>query len=137
MASNPIAKRVTGQRAYYKKDLIPHLKNMSKTNYGIEIYLNGIFNSNEVIRVPLKYVTHVWKHKKHDRKTAIKKYIQMWTDIAEEVGKQEGLLPRDYDTIVGLRKIKDTKEIILRINEISNRRVKNTIQRAFAEIFYD
>lgn len=137
MATNPISMRITGQRAYFRNDLLSHLKEMSKTKYGIEIYLNSIHDSKEVIRVPLMGVNHVWKHKKYKRGTAVKKYIEQVIDIAEEIGKQEGLLPRDYDAIAGFRKIKDTKEIIQRINYVQSKRVKITLQRAFAEIFYD
>lgn len=128
---------LTGQRAYFRKDLLPHLKDMSKTKYGIEIYLNNIMSPKDVKHIPLKDVNHSWKHKKYKRHTAVKKYIEHVIDVATEVGKQEGLLPRDYDTIVGLRRIKNTKETLQRINSLSNKRVKATLQRAFAEIFYD
>jgi len=128
---------LTGQRAYFRSDLLPHLKKMSKTKYGIEVYLNSIHDSKDVIRTPLMGVGHVWKHKKYKRGTAVKKYIEQVIDIAEEVGKQEGFLPRDYDTIVGLRRIRSTKGIIQKINDVQSKRVKTTLQRAFAEIFND
>ncbi len=136
MATNPFSKRITGQRAYFRKDLLPHLKNMAKTKYGIEIYLNNIIPSKDAKKIPLKYVSHSWKHQKYSRNTAIKKYLEQIIDIAQEIGKQEGLLPRDYETIAGIKTIKDTKEIILKINKISNKKVKTTFKKAFAEIFY-
>lgn len=105
---------LTGQRAYFRKDLLPHLNEMSKTKYGIEVYLNNIMSSKDVKQIPLKDVVHSWKHKKYKRQTAIKKYIGHVIDVAVEVGKQEGLVRRDYETLAGAKTIKEVKSTLLR-----------------------
>jgi len=51
-ASSPFSINVTGQRAYYKEDLLPHLKQMTKTRYGVEIFLNSLFKKNQTSKIP-------------------------------------------------------------------------------------
>jgi glycosyltransferase involved in cell wall biosynthesis len=34
---------LSGERAYFKKDLLPHLEKISKLRYGVELYLDSIF----------------------------------------------------------------------------------------------
>ena len=38
-------KKLTGERAYFKKDLLPHLKKFEKTRFGAETYLNHAFKN--------------------------------------------------------------------------------------------
>lgn len=38
-------KKLTGERAYFKKDLLPHLKRLERTKFGAETYLNHIFEN--------------------------------------------------------------------------------------------
>lgn len=89
IASRGLVKSVTGQRAYFRKDLLPHLKKMAKTRFGVEIYLSSIFSKKETKMVPLVKLTHVWKHKKHKPQKALKQYIIMGTEIAQEIGRRE------------------------------------------------
>jgi len=98
---------VTGQRTYFKKDLICHLNNMSKARYGVEIYLNSVFKKKEVELVPLVGLTHIWKHKKHKTQKAIKQYIVMGSEMAQEIGRRE---LREHPTLGKITKIKNLKE---------------------------
>ena len=38
-------KKLTGERAYFRADLLPHLKRLEKTKFGAETYLNYIFEN--------------------------------------------------------------------------------------------
>lgn len=104
-ASSSIVKRVTGQRAYYRKDLIPHLNKIAKTKYGVEIYLNSLFGEKETKMVPLVKLGHIWKHKKHKTPRALKQYIVMGKEIAQEIGKRE---LREYSKLTMIAKLKET-----------------------------
>ena len=88
-ASSSLVKGNTGQRAYFRQDLLPYLGKIAKKKYGVEVYLNTLFNKNDVKMIPLVKMTHIWKHKKHPPQKAIKQYIKMGTEIAKEVGKRE------------------------------------------------
>ena len=86
-AKSFISINVTGQRAYYKKSLLPYLKEMSKTRYGVEIFLNSLFKSKETKKIALINLTHVWTHQKYKPPQALRQYLRLGTQIAKQVGK--------------------------------------------------
>lgn len=88
-ATRSWVKNITGQRVYYRNDLLPHLKEIAKKKYGVEIYLNSLFNKKETKMIPLVKLTHVWNHKKNKPLKALKRYLKMNKDVAQEIGKKE------------------------------------------------
>ncbi len=88
-AKSPLSKNVTGERAYYKADLLPHLIHMARTKFGVEMFLNNLFLKEETKQVPLRSLSHLWKHEKHTPKKAIKGYIRMGSEVAQEIGRKE------------------------------------------------
>lgn len=117
---------VTGQRAYYRKDLLIHLKEMAKTKYGVEIFLNSLFKQKEVKKVPLLKLTHVWTHRKYKPHQALKQYFRLGTQIAREVGKVKF---KEYSK---LTKDKGNDGYKLIKKEINNRLLEN----GFNPLFY-
>lgn len=87
--SNPMIQMITGQRAYYKEDLLPYIKQIAKTRYGVEIYLGHLIPKEKIKSVALVGLTHIWKHKKHMPHKALKQYVQMGAQVATEFGKQK------------------------------------------------
>lgn len=57
---------LTGERAYFKKDLLPHLDNISKHSLGsLEFYLNFVFKDKKIKIVPFPNgVRHPFKEEK-------------------------------------------------------------------------
>ncbi|MDP3987672.1 MAG: glycosyltransferase family 2 protein [Candidatus Levybacteria bacterium] len=88
-ATRSWVKNVTGQRAYYKKDLLSYLTKIAKTKYGVEIYLSSLFSEKDTKMVPLIKLTHLWKHQKHKPRKAIKQYISMGAEVASEMGREK------------------------------------------------
>ena len=86
-AKSFISINVTGQRSYYKKDLLPHLGEIAKTKYGVEIFLNSLFKRKETKKIPLINLTHVWTYQKYKPHKALRQYFKLGTEIAKEVGK--------------------------------------------------
>lgn len=93
---------LSGERVYYKRDLLPHLKYLAKTRFGAEIYLNQLFTKDETVKVPLKNLDMLFKHEKFRMKGAVKEWLREFAEIAQEVGKREGILPKNYDSIIRL-----------------------------------
>lgn len=73
---------LTGQRAFYKKDLLPLLKDIESIGYGLEVYLNDAFRNKNVGLVKLSGVTHLLKPQKSTRQW----YGGMWVDLYKQVG---------------------------------------------------
>ncbi len=66
--------RVTGQRAYRRKDLLPHLEPMSKVNRGAVVYLNSKIQN--VIMVPMPNLKIVLKAEKVGVRAAFVDYVK-------------------------------------------------------------
>lgn len=64
---NPVSKileSLSGQRAYFRKDLLPHVKNLKDTKRGAELYLNSVFKKRKIVYVTLHELGHVYKFEK-------------------------------------------------------------------------
>jgi len=120
---------LTGERAYYKKDLVPHLDKMAKTKFGVEIFLNDLFTKNETKKVPLKQLRGLYKYEKRNSINAFKEYLGEAVEIAQEIGKREGLLPRDYQIIAQISKVTNFKELKAKIKNITNKNVRQFFEK--------
>lgn len=88
---------ITGERVYYKNQLLPYLSKMAKTGYGVEIFLNSLFKKNEKEVIFLRGLISPSKKSKGSMKRAIKSYVDASTDITQELGKQ--IIKKQYRKI--------------------------------------
>lgn len=133
-------KNVTGERAYYRKDLLKHLEMISKTTrFSTEYYLNSIFEEHEIKKLPLHGLIHLYKHEKYKPQQAIKETLKDILTITHQVGKEEGLLPNDFQFIkkfiLNVRNANTLKELKEKINEVNNRNVKKYLKRVFVYFY--
>ncbi len=115
---------LTGERVYYKKDLFPLLKEMAKTRFGVEVFLNNLFSEKETKKIPLGQLRGLYKYEKRNSANAFKEYLGEAVEIAQEIGRREGLLPKDYQAIAQISKVTDFKELEIRIKNITNKNVR-------------
>ena len=120
---------LTGERAYYKKDLVPYLEKMAKTRFGVEIFLNDLFSKEETKKVPLKQLRGLYKQEKRNSANAFREYLDEAVEIAQEIGRREGLLPEDYQAIARIHKVANLKELKIRVKEITNKNVKRFLEK--------
>jgi glycosyltransferase involved in cell wall biosynthesis len=88
---NPLS-NFSGERAYYKKDLISHLDEMAETRFGIEVFLNHLFNKKEIRKIPLQNLKGLFKHKKRGVSNTITEYHGEFSEIIKEIIKQKVLI---------------------------------------------
>lgn len=79
---------LSGERAYFKKDLVPHLLEIEKKGYGMELFLNYLFKDKKIKLFPLKGVRHILKHEKQSIDVAAKMTLIEGIDILSEIIKQ-------------------------------------------------
>lgn len=79
----------SGERAYFKKDLLPHIKHFEKKGYGLELYLNYQFNHKRKKICKLKGVFSYSKHHKYPYLTATKLYTQETYQVMHEIISKE------------------------------------------------
>ncbi|MBU2591941.1 MAG: glycosyltransferase family 2 protein [Patescibacteria group bacterium] len=78
-----------GQRCLKKKDVLPVLKKMEKSKYGLEVFLNNLFKKKRVIVTPIisNKELHLLKHKKQNN--WLPKYIQEVWEIVQLTAKNK------------------------------------------------
>jgi len=88
---NPLSS-FAGERAYYKKDLISHVEEIEKTRFGVEVFLNHLFEKKEIKKVPLNNLKGLFKHEKRGPVNTIAEYHGEVSEIIKEVIRQRSFL---------------------------------------------
>lgn len=86
-------KPFSGERAYFRKDLLPHLKKFEKKGYGLEMYLNYAFKDKRVKIFPTKGIKNSLKQDKQSFLAATKLDIKEVSDIIFEALRQRNNFP--------------------------------------------
>lgn len=84
-----VFKPLTGERTYFKEDLLPHLNTLKRKGYGLELYLNYIFRNKKIKFVTLEDVKHIFKYKKRSPRVALQQETLTWRQILSEIAKQK------------------------------------------------
>ncbi len=79
---------ISGERAYFRKHLIPHLKTIEKKGYGLELYLNYLFKDKKIKLIPLRGLKNCLKHEKQSFDIAAKLTLIEGIDLITEIIKQ-------------------------------------------------
>ncbi|MEM2146425.1 MAG: glycosyltransferase family 2 protein [Candidatus Jordarchaeaceae archaeon] len=125
----------SGERAYFRKDLLPYLKKMSKAGFGVEIYLNEIFKDKTLL-VPLKNLRGYYKSQKFSPDKALKEYIKLVLEVTRVKAKLLGLDSKEIEKTLKLLKSKTVKEVKEKASFISDKRLKNFVKRNILK-YYD
>lgn len=83
---------ISGERSYFKNDLLPLIPKMKKKGYGLELYLNYVFKDKRVKLFPLKGVRHMLKYEKQPYDMVAKLTLIEGFDIIAELLKQKNPL---------------------------------------------
>jgi glycosyltransferase involved in cell wall biosynthesis len=76
--------RFTGERAYYRRDLLAHLPHIATTRFGVEVYLNRLFKKSETVVVPLPGLSGLGKEDKHPTGVATREYAGEMLEVTRE-----------------------------------------------------
>ncbi|MEA3355668.1 MAG: glycosyltransferase family 2 protein [Patescibacteria group bacterium] len=114
---------LSGERAYFKKDLIKHLNQMEKTRFGLEVFLNNKYKNKNVKIIPMKGLSGVIKSQKHG-KEGIKELIQEFKEIVQELKKQGKFSIKDKKLIEKIKIATSFEEIEQKVNKLINKDLK-------------
>ncbi|GMR19317.1 MAG: hypothetical protein BMS9Abin34_451 [Patescibacteria group bacterium] len=120
----PIFKNLSGQRAYRKRDLLPHLENLAKTRFGAEVYLNSVTKDKETKKIALRGLNHRTKYDKHNYQKAFTEYVKAGVEITKTLTAGEKITRRDMLLVNRLYKVGTFHELKTRVNEITSKPVK-------------
>lgn len=126
---------VTGERAYYRENLLPYLKNIeTTTRFSVEYYLNSLYKKEDIQRVPLRKLVHLYKHEKYKVHLAVKETIKDIIVITQQFSKREHLLIVELQTLSAftttLKNLNSLKELKETIYGIRNSKIKGYLKKA-------
>ncbi len=127
--ADSIFSRLTGERAYYKNDLILHIEKMAVTRFGIEVFLNDLFSKEKIKKIPLIGLRGLFKYEKRGISMAFKEYINEAVEITKELAKKEVLSFEDYEILGNLNKVISFKELKDKIGEIKNKKIRRILEK--------
>jgi hypothetical protein len=97
--------RIAGERAYFRDDLTPHMANMAKSRFGVEMYLNAEFGWKDTKVVRLVGLTDLYKYEKHPFSTAMGEFageaLEMALEVLRGVSRRSLASPRRPNTAGG------------------------------------
>jgi glycosyltransferase involved in cell wall biosynthesis len=120
---------LTGQRAYYKADLLPHLEYISKSKYGAETYLNVAFKKSETKRVVIEGLLSLPKYRKLDQNTALNTYIKEGVDIARVLTNKEVISMQGAKVLKELEEVTDLQLLKKKIKEIPDLELRELLEK--------
>ncbi|EKE15462.1 MAG: glycosyl transferase [uncultured bacterium] len=120
---------ISGERAYFKKDLMPYLKKMLKKGYGLELYLNYIFRNKKIKLFPLDGVKSPPKYEKQTYDTYAKLFLIECFDILYEVLRQQNPLSYLMKSYLYSFYIKKPKRNSNQINKLIKYIKNNVIEK--------
>lgn len=79
---------MSGERAFYKKDLLAHLDKMKTTRFGLEIFLNRLYKNK---RTKVVYLLGLWTLLKHQKRgtKAIRELLKEYEEVIKELTKNK------------------------------------------------
>lgn len=81
-------KPLSGERAYFRKDLLPNLTSLKDKRWGLELHLNYLYRQKRVMAIPLQ-IKNTMKHHKYSYDLAAKAYFFESFDILSQILKQK------------------------------------------------
>lgn len=86
---------LTGQRAYFRADLLPLLEEMEDLGYGVETFLFAKFPRERTALVLLPGLVHLTKQKTSSLIAALAGYFRESLEILETLARIQGLFPKE------------------------------------------
>ncbi|MDP2929991.1 MAG: glycosyltransferase family 2 protein [bacterium] len=121
--------QLSGQRAYWKKDLLPFLTPLAEVRFGAEVFLNYVLRKKKKKTILLKNVSYLKKQGKVGLKKAAKLYLDELMQIINTMGKIENKKMEKIGSILG--KEVSLKEIEGIIEQLKGKEISQKLMRYF------
>lgn len=118
----------SGERAYWRVDLLPFLKEMSSSRFGVEIYLNERFK-NKVKFVNLIGLEGYYKFEKFDFDKAMSEYIKLVSEVTRIKMKMLGVGIKESREILRLFRSKDVDDFRRKAMLIKNDKIRSFLTK--------
>lgn len=120
---------LTGERAYWRKDLLSLVEKFRHTQFGVETFLNHAFRKKKRLIVRMKGYKHLLKTEKMPTDEAFRDLLKESLEVVAEYARVNGLSSRDFR--LQLRKLKKAtswRQLYQKIKEIGNKDVREVFE---------
>lgn len=120
---------LAGTRAYWRRDLLPHLDRIEATRFGVEIFLNHAFAGKRK-KVLTFRLNHYYKFEKLPANEAAAAYIKEVLEIIKEKALVQGWWNEDWNRqLEPLRSIRDWAAWERAVEQVKNHRLLKALQK--------
>lgn len=120
-------KSLTGERAFFRTDLLPIIKNFKTAGFGIETYLNATFKKRKIVRLEC---LHLEKFKKYNSKAALSSYLKEGLEIVRQKAKIEGFWSNEIEEqLKNLGRAKTWQELVNKIKDLPNVKLQRIFKK--------
>ena len=124
---DPLA-NLTGERAYLKDILVPFLGYFEKSRFGLETYLNSIFDPKWGQSVALKGLVHLRKRQKMPLNDVMPAYIQEIIEISRAKAEIQLERHRQLKKILKPKEIKSWRALKKRLSKVKDKEISRLIE---------
>lgn len=124
---DPLA-NLTGERAYLKDILAPHLGYFQKSRFGLETYLNSIFDPKWGRSVHLKGLVHLRKRQKMPLNDIMPAYIQEVIEISKAKAEIQLQKHRQLKKVLQSKEVRSVKALKEKLNKIKDKEISELIE---------
>lgn len=120
---------ISGQRSYFKSDLIPYIDEISKTRYGVEVFLNHLIPKEQTSKVNLINLNTLFKHQKYDPVSALDGYKKEILEIAKVLYRNNKITGDGLSKLIEIQKVTNTKVVLQKLEEITDVEIREFLEK--------
>lgn len=128
---------LTGERAFFKKDILPLVNRIKDSGYGVETYLNFYFQKSSRKVIVLPNLRHLTKFQKGLSNGVFESYLREGLDIVKEYAKINGLLNKDLEEqLIKISKVKTWKQLGKNISKVGDKDIRQVLKKYLYQRYF-
>ncbi len=120
---------LSGQRAFWRKDILPRLKALAKTRYGAEVFLNEIFKKRKTKVVNLEDLTYLKSSQKNSHKEDSKLNFTRTFEVAKVLLKIQKYKLQKFNRILLQGEDKSVKELAKTLDKLKDKKIVKILKQ--------
>ena len=120
-------KSLTGERAFFRRDLLSITEKLKTSGFGAETYLNSVFKKWVTVKLGCQ---HLEKFEKGNSKQALASYLKEGLEIVREKAKVEGFWSNEIEKqLKSLARAKTWTDLLDKVKNLKNTKLKRIFKK--------
>lgn len=120
---------LSGQRAFWRKDILRHLKALAKTRYGAEVFLNEIFKKRKIKTVSLDDLAYLKSSKKNSHQEDSKLNFTRTIEVAKVLLKIQRYKFKKFNRLLLQEQDKSAIELAKVLDKLKDRKIVKILKQ--------